>query len=310
MKRYLKFLNESNNSDTIEYMGIGGEIIEVDIEDLHIYGNSVYDKKRKKEIIYFMSKKYINVTKLFDKDSAYKMWNYLKSNSFEIDDINSLYTDVDKIDLYYKIDPKCVKPYYINCQNKNYSNNYQILFNFNFLEIILYNSNLEGDIIIPENYKLTELDLSNNKIKKLDISNLHNLETIKCSRNEIESIKFPKKLKKIDCHHNNLKSIDLTNFNKLESVEFSSNPIDEIILPKSLIFKSLILSNTNISHVDVSNTPNLETLILSNSKIKSIDFIKKLNKLETLFIENNDLPSNKIKEIKDYCDKKNIYLKN
>lgn len=168
-------------------------------------------------------------------------------------------------------------------KNLNCSSNYY-LERTSSLKGIEYLTELETLENIPEN--VVSLDLSNNtKLKSISLYSYTNLTSLVLGvQNNLEklSLKYTK-LATIDLSNcPNLKTFD-ANFNSsISSIDFSNCPN----------LQSLVMPNSKITTIDLSNNTNLTSINLSGSKnLTSIVLGSNLNNLSTLYCLNCNLNS-------------------
>ena len=145
---------------------------------------------------------------------------------------------------------------------------------------------------------LTSLNCSNNRLTALDVSNLHNLETLDCSGNQIssENLKLPSAyLKTLDCSNNRLERLDETVLPAtLTELDCSDNPLtvlDADFLNETLT--KLECAATQLSSLSVASLTNLTDLDCSFNRFTALD-VTALQKLQELYCHSNRLTSLKV----------------
>jgi cell wall surface anchor family protein len=154
-------------------------------------------------------------------------------------------------------------------------------------------------ISIARNPLIKEVDVSENKnlemleayecgLSQLDLSKNDVLKNLAVYNNNIKSIKFGKtdNINILDVRNNQLNNLDVSKMPLMQSLAVISNSDLSALNVKNcpnLVF--LYVDSTMISTLDVSNCPELKTLTASMTKLKQLD-VSKNEKLENLSIEN------------------------
>ena len=145
---------------------------------------------------------------------------------------------------------------------------------------------------------LTSLTCPNNRLTALDVSNLHNLETLDCSGNQIssENLKLPSAyLKTLDCSNNRLERLDETVLPAtLTELDCSDNPLTVLnvdFLNETLT--QLECAATQLSSLSVASLTNLTYLDCSFNRFTALD-VTALQKLQELYCHSNRLTSLKV----------------
>lgn len=145
---------------------------------------------------------------------------------------------------------------------------------------------------------LTSLTCPNNRLTALDVSNLHNLETLDCSGNQIssENLKLPSAyLKILDCSNNRLERLDETVLPAtLTELDCSDNPLTVLnvdFLNETLT--KLECAATQLSSLSVASLTNLTDLDCSFNRFTALD-VTALQKLQKLYCHSNRLTSLKV----------------
>ena len=145
---------------------------------------------------------------------------------------------------------------------------------------------------------LTSLNCPNNRLTALDVSNLHNLETLDCSGNQIssENLKLPSAyLKTLDCSNNRLERLDETVLPAtLTTLDCSDNPLTVLnvdFLNETLT--QLECAATQLSSLSVASLTNLTDLDCSFNRFTALD-VTALQKLQELYCHSNRLTSLKV----------------
>ena len=145
---------------------------------------------------------------------------------------------------------------------------------------------------------LTSLTCPNNRLTALDVSNLHNLETLDCSGNQIssENLKLPSAyLKTLDCSNNRLERLDETVLPAtLTELDCSDNPLT--VLNVDFLNETLTklgCAATQLSSLSVASLTNLTDLDCSFNRFTALD-VTALQKLQELYCHSNRLTSLKV----------------
>lgn len=145
---------------------------------------------------------------------------------------------------------------------------------------------------------LTSLTCPDNRLTALDVSNLHNLETLDCSGNQIssENLKLPSAyLKTLDCSNNRLERLDETVLPAtLTELDCSDNPLTVLnvdFLNETLT--QLECAATQLSSLSVASLTNLTYLDCSFNRFTALD-VTALQKLQKLYCHSNRLTSLKV----------------
>ena len=147
------------------------------------------------------------------------------------------------------------------------------------------------NIVIPSSVK--GISLENNNITDIDLP--EGVENVYLSKNKLTSLVIPSSVKKLYAGENNI-SNDIVVPEGVKELNLGKNKISNIVLPSSLI-GDVILSENNISNIDLSNLANVESLNLNNNPLHSIDVrnmlkLKRLYLRDTKFKNDIDLKSN------------------
>ena len=154
-------------------------------------------------------------------------------------------------------------------------------------------------ISIARNPLIKEVDVSENKnlemleayecgLSQLDLSKNDVLKNLAVYNNKIKSIKFGKtdNINILDVRNNQLNNLDVSKMPLMQSLAVLSNSdLSELNVKNCPNLVFLYVDSTKISTVDVSNCPELKTLTASMTKLKQLD-VSKNEKLENLSIEN------------------------
>ena len=154
-------------------------------------------------------------------------------------------------------------------------------------------------ISIARNPLIKEVDVSENKnlemleayecgLSQLDLSKNDVLKNLAVYNNNIKSIKFGKtdNINILDVRNNQLNNLDVSKMPLMQSLAvISNNDLSALNVKNCPNLVFLYVDSTKISTLDVSNCPELKTLTASMTKLKQLD-VSKNEKLENLSIEN------------------------
>lgn len=122
------------------------------------------------------------------------------------------------------------------------------------------------------NYKglagMTNLRLSGCGLTSLDVSELNDLTGL-------------------DVSVNSLKELDIDNLTQLEFLGAYQNQLTELKIPSEKV-GVMFISDNQLEELDLSHSPNLETIDAQNNKLKKVTFSDK-NVLTTVNLSNNEL---------------------
>jgi len=161
------------------------------------------------------------------------------------------------------------------------------------------NSLLNNEVFNIKYLFLVALDLQDIS----SIKNLHKIEIIDCSLNDINNLdplKHLTQLRKIEAAKNKINQLDpLSNLINLELLELMDNDISDISALFQLInLKELYLGGNKIQNISsLSNLTKLIKLDLSYNEINDITPLSSLPKLKVLQLNGNNLQINKIIEL-------------
>lgn len=166
------------------------------------------------------------------------------------------------------------------------------------LENVDLSSNKLISLILPETKKIITLNCGNNNITSLDLSGTTQLTSLSCSSNDIEFLDISQcsQLGSLHCDSNLISQLDFsynTNLqiincsgNQLTQLDFSMNPLLTQIYASANEIEDLNVRNCNLLEIlditgsqdssktfpiDLSNNPNLHTLLCGGKSIKNVD---------------------------------------
>lgn len=166
----------------------------------------------------------------------------------------------------------------------------------NIANLDLSDNHLTNFNQINEINGLRTLNLCNNKITNIKVPIF--LSSLNISKNKLEEILIPKEgLKNLNISENLLTNIKLVKNNSLVNIDISKNKITKIETDENTKLIDLEISN-NLFDDESINTilsfKNLKRLNISCNKIQSINFMKKLDELLTINIENTLIDKSEI----------------
>lgn len=165
-------------------------------------------------------------------------------------------------------------------------------------------------INLTKNVNLTTLDIYEVNLKSLDLNKNVNLKTLSLPNTNLTSIDLSKNTKLIKLnlgnkvvdgfetskYKNNFNVINLKDYKNLKSLILTDLNLTDIDLSKNTKLTTLDLSYNNIKNMNLYNQLNLEILNLSDNDLENIDLSKNTkltnlnladNKLETLDLSKN-----------------------
>lgn len=138
-----------------------------------------------------------------------------------------------------------------------------------------YNELTELDL--HNNTKLGYLQLGHNKLTHLDITGCYMLNFFKCEYNELTELDVSGNsiICWMSAAYNNLKRMDVSNVWNLQYMNVSNNQLTELILgdKKENLF-SLYLEKNQLTELDVTMCPILNTLSVYHNNLTSLDVSK------------------------------------
>lgn len=144
------------------------------------------------------------------------------------------------------------------------------------------------EVDVSENKKLEMLEAYECGLSQLDLSKNDVLKNLAVYNNNIKSIKFGKtdNINILDVRNNQLNNLDVSKMPLMQSLAvISNNDLSALNVKNCPNLVFLYVDSTKISTLDVSNCPELKTLTASMTKLKQLD-VSKNEKLENLSIEN------------------------
>ena len=129
---------------------------------------------------------------------------------------------------------------------------------------------------------LKTLKCYNNKLTSLDVSSNTKLVELRCSSNQISSLKLNREIENLSCNFNQLTSLDLSGFDYLTSLEIASNQLTSLKLKDCGWLETLILPANQLTSLDLSDCTGLISLDCESNKLTSLDLtgctdLEKLN---------------------------------
>jgi len=154
---------------------------------------------------------------------------------------------------------------------------------------IISDSSVDGSVTTYEISAITSLDISGKNISDLTgIEDFTNLETLIVSNNQLTSLDLSNNpnLIFLDTSNNPLTTIVLTNDTAPKSSDSKTG--QQVVLATNNNILKIDIHDTDLTEVDLSNIPNLETLIAQGSKLATLDVSNNAN-LTVLNITNNPI---------------------
>lgn len=132
------------------------------------------------------------------------------------------------------------------------------------------------EIDLSKNTKLLALFFYKNyKVTRLDLSKNTKLESIRCNRNNLESLTIlSRDLIELNCSNNKLSKLFLPNSRKVQELNCRNNKITELKLGRQKELKTLYCEHNKLTQLDISNSTKLEHLNCSYNKLKSLNTSK------------------------------------
>ena len=139
--------------------------------------------------------------------------------------------------------------------------------------------------------KLQMLECYSNNLAELDLTANTELTALTCQRNLLTDLNIEgcNLLKKLDCSVNYLAGdLDFSNYPNLYTLNCGANSITAIDVEACTAMTTLTCDNTQITELNVSTLPLLESLIANDCMLTVMDCSNNLN-LETLYLQGNPL---------------------
>lgn len=212
-------------------------------------------------------------------------------------------------------------------------------------ELKVLNNNLTSLTTWAHLSNLQYLDVSSNELESLEgLRGLVHLREVRADNNnisDIEGVFDLDGLLSISLRHNSLRSVDFTSagLRRLQSLDLSSNSLhvlnglhylpslEHLDVNSNLLsafpdepksqsqcwrLESLLLANNNLSTIDVSLFPNLETLDLDSNKVTSVSGVTTVSSLQCLSLRSQTPPPDAKQPLSDslrtFSDIHHLYL--
>lgn len=168
---------------------------------------------------------------------------------------------------------------------------------FSKLSILIISQNNLTDIDLSNNDSLVELQISVNNLTTLDVSKNLNLARLYVEGNNISEIDISNNLglTRLAISGNPLVSLDVTLHKELTRLEVNNTLLESLNVTENIKLAYLDMNNFNaedyqhtINSIDLTNNPELITLIANHTKLSSID-LSNNSKLEHLEIFDSSL---------------------
>ncbi len=169
------------------------------------------------------------------------------------------------------------------------------------------------ELNISANTELTKITCSDNRINVLDLTENQAVQSVICNMNELTSILVPNchALSELRIDNNSLSLLDVSNCRALTDLYCNGNAIESLIIPDNCSIKFLEMKDNRISELDCMKMKNLRSLRIGNNLLESIDISECPNlsildatnspKLETIWVSEsmmNAIPSGFSKDAK------------
>lgn len=211
--------------------------------------------------------------------TTFKIDKYALTEEIETIDVKTITSLLETVKNF-----KSLKEFYL-IESKVGNINFQLSSMKNLNKIDLTN-NLINQASLTSG-SVTQLILEQNKISSVDrdwFKNLANLNLLNLAKNSLskiskETFKDLLKLEILDLSENSIVEFDEHTFvkgNKLKSLDLTSNKLEDISFLEENIFDSLKYLKASSNLIDKNdfskfNLPNLESLIMENNLLKSLD---------------------------------------
>ena len=145
--------------------------------------------------------------------------------------------------------------------------------------------------------QLEKFDLRNNSLTSLNLLNNQKLKELNVSHNQLTNLEINhlKDLEELNVYNNKLTNLNLNNCVNLKGLHCSDNKLTNLDLRNNLLLETLYIGNNNFPKQDLfflSHLVNLKKLGLgSNQFTGSLEFLKRMSKLELLYIDDTDIDS-------------------
>lgn len=165
---------------------------------------------------------------------------------------------------------------------------------FTNLKSLLMNDQEIEVLDLSHNEQLETLLLDNNKLHTVDLGPNSHLKTIHLSHNQLAGsldLSLYKQLEIVGIMNNQLTNLNLGNLTRLHSLSAQANQLTSIDTSQLPSLEILFLSrNLDLSELRLSGNPNLKTLYLDDSGLRTLD-LSQNTLLETLNINRTELTS-------------------
>jgi hypothetical protein len=155
----------------------------------------------------------------------------------------------------------------LNCGINNLTT-IDIIKNIN-LQILLVYSNQLTSLDVTNNTNLQQIYGNNNLVNDLDLSKNPFLNTLDFGNNKLTNLDLSQNpyMAILNCTYNQISNIDLSANVNLEQIGIGGNPISVIDITKNLKLRWFYVYSTNLTTIDCSNHPGLESIDCSRNNL-------------------------------------------
>lgn len=135
----------------------------------------------------------------------------------------------------------------------------------------------------------TLMDSKGNLLKKLDLSNNKKLKFVSVISNDLETLDITGlNIQQLYLNHNNINNITISNNNSLKTLELAYNNLSAVNLSGAPNLESFNISGNQLTSLDMSRNTKLQTLEAYNDKLNSLN-VSKNTALKSLGVSQNQL---------------------
>jgi len=134
-------------------------------------------------------------------------------------------------------------------------------------------------------------DIVDNYVMTSNISSVGFIDIEKRGVVSLTGIEDFENLQNLNASSNGVSGIlDLSNNKKLQNLNLAFNPIEELYLKDNYYFLGLFMYDTRtLKKLEISDSPNLQKLVIHNNQIKSLDFLSNSTEINELRIWDSQL---------------------
>jgi immunoreactive 47 kDa antigen PG97 len=138
--------------------------------------------------------------------------------------------------------------------------------------------------------KLSKLVCMGNHLTALNVEECTELETLNCSKNELQTLKLNsnKKLKELLGYENELTEIDLSENKELVLLSLNTNKLSAANFDNNNALTTLFISNNELKELNVKPCINLRTIAFENNQLQEVDLSKNAL-IESIYAQKNKL---------------------